>query len=146
MEPISGLEPETSSLPRKCSTAELYGQYNLAWPLLSLDANSTFLCIYTVFYTQPSYLPSHFLSAHSWSGWSGSNRHHQLGRLGFYHWTTPASTLVTGGGGRIRTYEGIASRFTVCPRWPLEYPSVHKAGYCQLDTSQVSTEYWQYLA
>ncbi len=29
-----------------------------------------------------------------------------------YH--TPAT--VTGGGGRIRTYEGIASRFTVCPR------------------------------
>ena len=26
VEPISGLEPETSSLPRKCSTAELYGQ------------------------------------------------------------------------------------------------------------------------
>ena len=26
MEPISGLEPETSSLPRKCSTTELYGQ------------------------------------------------------------------------------------------------------------------------
>ncbi len=26
MEPITGLEPVTSSLPRKCSTAELYGQ------------------------------------------------------------------------------------------------------------------------
>ena len=25
MEPITGLEPVTSSLPRKCSTAELYG-------------------------------------------------------------------------------------------------------------------------
>ena len=25
-----------------------------------------------------------------WSGWSGSNRRGQLGRLEFYHWTTPA--------------------------------------------------------
>ncbi len=29
----------------------------------------------------------------------------------------------TGGGGRIRTFEGRASRFTVCPLWPLGYPS-----------------------
>ncbi len=41
MEPISGLEPETSSLPRKCSTAELYGQCTLAWPLLSLPILGT---------------------------------------------------------------------------------------------------------
>ena len=33
---------------------------------------------------------------------------------------------LVGGGGRIRTYEGIASRFTVCPRWPLGYPSKNK--------------------
>ncbi len=26
MEPITGLEPVTSSLPRKCSTSELYGR------------------------------------------------------------------------------------------------------------------------
>jgi hypothetical protein len=26
VEPKSGIEPETSSLPRKCSTAELFGQ------------------------------------------------------------------------------------------------------------------------
>ena len=26
-----------------------------------------------------------------WSGWWESNSHDQLGRLGFYHWTTPAS-------------------------------------------------------
>ncbi len=25
-----------------------------------------------------------------WSGWWESNPHNQLGRLGFYHWTTPA--------------------------------------------------------
>src|SRR5450755_635064 len=28
-----------------------------------------------------------------------------------------------GGGGRIRTFEGRAGRFTVCSRWPLGYPS-----------------------
>src|SRR5690625_593315 len=28
-----------------------------------------------------------------------------------------------GGGGRIRTCEGCAGRFTVCSRWPLGYPS-----------------------
>jgi hypothetical protein len=26
-----------------------------------------------------------------------------------------------GGESRIRTYEDVVSRFTVCPRWPLEY-------------------------
>ena len=26
MEPIAGIEPATSALPRKCSTSELYGQ------------------------------------------------------------------------------------------------------------------------
>ena len=30
-----------------------------------------------------------------WSGWWESNPHNQLGRLGFYHWTTPAYSLVT---------------------------------------------------
>ena len=35
----------------------------------------------------------------------------------------PADREAYGGGGRIRTPEGCASRFTVCPRWPLGYPS-----------------------
>ena len=30
-----------------------------------------------------------------------------------------------GGGGRIRTSEGIADRFTVCSLWPLGNPSMH---------------------
>src|SRR5690606_36805332 len=30
-----------------------------------------------------------------------------------------------GGGGRIRTCEGFAGRFTVCSRWPLGYPSTY---------------------
>ena len=74
-----------------------------------------------------------------WSGWWGSNPHHQLGRLRFYHWTTPAHALV--GGGRIRTCEGWAVRFTVWSLWPLGNPSktrhlqsVHfppNASFCQ---------------
>lgn len=35
-----------------------------------------------------------------------------------------ASARRAGGGGNwIRTSEGKASRFTVCPRWPLGYPT-----------------------
>ena len=42
-----------------------------------------------------------------------------------------------GGGGRIRTSEGIAGRFTVCSRWPLEYPSNQGENFeVQADSSQ----------
>ena len=33
------------------------------------------------------------LKAHGWSGWRESNPRNQLGRLEFYHWTTPAYML-----------------------------------------------------
>ena len=33
-----------------------------------------------------------------------------------------------GGGGWIRTIEGVASRFTVCPLWPLGNPTKPKLG------------------
>ena len=36
----------------------------------------------------PTELKAHIFT---WSGWWESNPHDQLGRLGFYHWTTPAS-------------------------------------------------------
>jgi hypothetical protein len=44
MEPISGLEPETSSLPRKCSTTELHGQIwnNKEKNLLRITHNKVF--------------------------------------------------------------------------------------------------------
>ena len=35
-----------------------------------------------------------------------------------------SALIPNGGGGRIRTSEGGASRFTVCPLWPLGNPSV----------------------
>ena len=43
----------------------------------------------------------------------------------------------SGGGGRIRTFEGRAGRFTVCSRWPLGYPSDETA-YSSNFRSQVS--------
>ncbi len=70
MELITGFEPVTSSLPRKCSTN---------W---AIWAHRFIL---------------------KWSGWWESNPRNQLGRLEFYHWTTPADfpyweTMVEGGG------------------------------------------------
>ena len=41
----------------------------------------------------------------------------------------PMSSL--GGESRIRTYEGIASRFTVCPSWPLWYLPELMRSICQ---------------
>ena len=38
---------------------------------------------------------------------------------------------VLNGWRRIRTFEGIASRFTVCPLWPLGNPSVNVYYYIQ---------------
>ena len=37
---------------------------------------------------------------------------------------TPMGSPFSGGGGWIRTIEGEASRFTVCPLWPLGYSSI----------------------
>ena len=41
----------------------------------------------------------------------------------FQHMKFKCCYMVHGlcGESRIRTYEGVANRFTVCPRWPLEY-------------------------
>ena len=35
--------------------------------------------------------------------------------------------MIYGGGGRIRTSEGVADRFTVCSLWPLGNPSISPA-------------------
>ena len=48
------------------------------------------------------------LATFSLEGWSSTN------------WATPAFKTFCGES-RIRTCEGVTSRFTVCPRWPLEY-------------------------
>ena len=60
-----------------------------------------------------------------WSGWRESNPRNQLGRLGLYHWATPAHSnpifkiyLKIGGGEWIRTTESTANGFTVRPLWP----------------------------
>src|SRR5438105_13527501 len=46
----------------------------------------------------------------------------QLGRLELYQLSYSRS-FDDGGGGRIRTSEGFADRFTVCSLWPLGNPS-----------------------
>ena len=73
-----------------------------------------------------------------WSGWWESNPRDQLGRLEFYHWTTPAFNSkyhlyiqFHGGGRRIRTSEGWAVRFTVWSLWPLGNPSTKTGHYSE---------------
>src|SRR5918995_24633 len=46
----------------------------------------------------------------------------ELGRLALYQLSYSRKTK-NGGEGRIRTFEGIAGRFTVCSLWPLGYLS-----------------------
>ena len=59
------------------------------------------------------------LSTSSLKFWIGAKR--------FRKWTAPRQEprlrRNSGGRNRIRTCEGKASRFTVCPRWPLGYPT-----------------------
>ena len=43
----------------------------------------------------------------------------QLGRLTLYQLSYSRNWF--SGESRIRTYECVSNRFTVCPRWPLEY-------------------------
>ena len=60
---LGGLEPPTHSLEGCCSIQLSYR------PMMSMAARRPPL---------------------NWSGWWGSNPRGQLGRLKFYHWTTPA--------------------------------------------------------
>lgn len=141
LEPTTGIEPVTSSLPRKCSTTEPCGRpINNNFNLLlrgAGDGNRT-----------------HAISLEGWS--STIELHPRINSLKIY--CTPiamgifkgrtailplngwAQTLlkpamwsvIHGGGGRIRTFEGWASRFTVCPLWPLGNPSTKLRGlFCE---------------
>ena len=54
------------------------------------------------------------------------------------NYTRPATSNLThnhlrkdGGGRRIRTFEGCANRFTVCPLWPLGNPSDWKEAHSE---------------
>ena len=66
-----------------------------------------------------------------WFGAGSGNRTRIISLEGWgnSHYTMPAILILwpphreSGGGGRIRTCEGWAGRFTVCSRWPLGYPS-----------------------
>src|SRR6266436_10140625 len=79
----------------------------------------------------PTELPGH---TRQWSTTAPTLRHHshgqigagngtrtrdpELGRLALYQLSYSRKTKI-GGEGRIRTFEGIAGRFTVCSLWPL---------------------------
>ena len=93
--PTIGIEPMTSSLPRKCSTTELRGHKK---------AHSS----------NP---------AKRWSGKRDSNPRPSAWKAdALANWAIPASSTnlkIQDGEGRIRTSEGWADRFTVCSLWPL---------------------------
>ena len=55
-----------------------------------------------------------------WAGDEGRTRDIQLGRLTLYQ-LSYSRLFSFCGESRIRTCEGKTNRFTVCPRWPLEY-------------------------
>ena len=46
-------------------------------------------------------------------------------RFGFSKPTTQYESFNISGWRRIRTFEGVANRFTVCPLWPLGNPSLN---------------------
>ena len=75
---------------------------------------------------QGSALPLSYISIQKKSGRRGSNSRHSAWKAD----ALPTELLPQkkykyyvhfSGENRIRTCEGITSRFTVCPRWPLEY-------------------------
>jgi hypothetical protein len=98
-EPMTRFELVTSSLPRKRSTPELHRQiafnYTIKFSLLSGRRDSN---------SRPS-------------AWKADALPTELLPLIIF--------CIFSGESRIRTCEGVTSRFTVCPRWPLEYLPFH---------------------
>ena len=98
MEPTTGLEPVASSLPRKCSTAELCGPYILIY------AHTT--------YSHEGVMERVMGIEPTLSAWKAEVLPLNYTRL-FFCLTSKKSSLrykgrMVGGGGRIRTYEGIS--------------------------------------
>ena len=91
---MTGIEPVTSSLPRKRSTPELHRQWLAGVPL---DTHRIF-----------------------GAGDEIRTRDIQLGRLTLYQLSYSRLTLIKAwcGGNRIRTYSVVDNRFTVCPGSP----------------------------
>ena len=157
MELITGFEPVTSSLPRKCSTDWAI------WAIIpfSLQLKNS---------SQKNHLINNPILNHTLFGAGDGDRTHIISLEGWgstielhppihtYYpfptntcskasihsliWRVIQHSLIcqliitintqirfltkqnhSGGGGRIRTYEGWANRFTVCPLWPLGNPS-----------------------
>ena len=109
---MTGFEPVTSSLPRKRSTPELHRLFS-QWTD-SVWAHRQWSSKAILF---------------RWENMSGkrdSNPRPSAWKAdALASWATPAdlssSRTYLSGESRIRTCEDIVNRFTVCPRWPLEY-------------------------
>ena len=70
---------------------------------------------------QPSLLPPCLWTSRQTQDGAGNGtrtRDPKLGRLALYQ-LSYSRVMKSGGEGRIRTFEGIAGRFTVCSLWPL---------------------------
>ena len=105
LEPTIGLEPMASSLPRRYSTTELRGRY---------DPDCK----------RQNYWSGKRDSNPQPSAWKADALPLSYSRLPI---TSKQQTHLScgGGGGRIRTSEGSADRFTVCSLWPLGNPSTY---------------------
>ena len=97
MEPMKGIEPPTPSLPWKCSTPELH--WLEKWPF--------------AIFAEAGQSPFPF----KWSGRRDSNPRPSAWKADALPTELRPRTNWCGGD-RIRTYSGIANRFTVCPVSP----------------------------
>ena len=104
--PTIGIEPMTSSLPRKCSTTELRGHKKLTNLTKKVERETGL---------EPATL--------SLEGWRSS-------QLSYSRKSNQPQ--IQDGEGRIRTSEGWADRFTVCSLWPLGNLPFFWVNYCPL--------------
>ncbi len=89
MEPISGIEPPTSSLPRKCSASELYGHKNTVATMFDLNNKNVFWDISIVVITNEIKLLSS--QCNKWSGKRDSNPRPSAWKAdALANWATPA--------------------------------------------------------
>ena len=116
-----GFEPMTSSLPRKCSTD---------WAMWAMTPNRQ-----NPYFSYPCHEngagSGNRTRIFSLEGWGSTIEPYPRTELRstLLYFSTRDLVIKHGGGRRIRTFEGIAVRFTVWSRWPLGYPTLSKSNY-----------------
>ena len=119
---MTRVELVTSSLPRKCSTTELQ-RLNIIYANKneSVKPNSLFWSFERKTGLEPA---TYSLEGYRSTKWATSACSKNTQKDFKKKWKTLLKRLKkrTCGGRRIRTSEGLANRFTVCPIWPLWYP------------------------